>query len=126
MDSKAEGFEKKLRKKCTKCSEASIKVYLRNTKRLYKLIGEGDIPGDGAWLSKEKLFSKFKGLTPAQKRALAVAAVKACQAYGKNVEKWNTLMYKTQNAYMETRNKNVKSDVEKKKWIFWKMYFVKN
>jgi len=116
VDPKTEGFEKKLRKKCPKCSDASIKVYLRNAKRLWKLVGEGEIPANGAWLSNEKLFSKFKGLTAAQKRSLSVAGVKASQAYGLNVERWNTLMYKTQNQYIETRNKNVKSDVEKEKW----------
>ena len=109
-------FEKKLRAKCERCSEASIKVYLRNVKRLHKLVGDGEIPETGAWLSKENLFSKFKGLTAPQKRSLAVAAVIAAKSYGKPIEKWETLMYKTQGDYLEKRNKNIKSDVEKKKW----------
>jgi hypothetical protein len=47
---------------------------------------------------------------------LSVAAVKAGNAYGIKVEKWETLMYKGQSEYTAQRSKNIKSETEKKQW----------
>ena len=113
---KESGFLAKLKSKCKRCSPASIQVYFRNVKRLHKLISDEDIPATGAWLSKKQLFDKFAKLPLSQRRALSVAGVKAMQSYGKDVEKWTSLMYKAQNEYVEGREKNEKTDVEKKKW----------
>ena len=92
-------------------------MYFRNTKRLFRLIDDGDIPLSGSWLAKEDLMTKFKKLPLTQRRTLSVAAVKAGQVYNnKPAEKWNTQMYKSQSEYTDQRNKNEKSDKEKNIW----------
>ena len=77
---------------------------------------EGDIPGTGAWLAKDDLMAKFKKLPLTQRRTMSVAAVKAAQVYGKTHEKWISQMYKSQSEYTDQRNKNEKTDKEKKLW----------
>jgi hypothetical protein len=86
-------------------------------KRLYKLVSKKEeIPSTGKWLSASKLLDAFKKLSLAQRRALSVAAVKAGKAYDVKVQKWEIMMYKAQAEYTDKRNKNLKSETEKKKW----------
>ena len=51
-------FLGKLKKVCTKCSAASIKVYERNVRRLYNLTNtdeeKKEVPVTGKWLSEQK------------------------------------------------------------------------
>ena len=60
--------------------------------------------------------TKFKKLPLSQRRTLSVAAVKAGQVYGKAQEQWVSQMYKSQSEYTDQRNKNLKTDKEKKLW----------
>ena len=108
---------KKLKSVCPKCSNASIKVYLRNIKRLWKLVdSEGDVPLTGVWLSKPKLFEEYKKKPLKIRRHLSTAAVKASQAFKVNGDKWSVQMYKDSNSYERKRNKNLKTETETKQW----------
>ena len=109
-------FLKMLTKICGSCTPQSIKVYLRNIRRLHQLISDDQIPTTGKWLSDKKLMTAFKKLDLPKRRAISVAAVKATKAYGTSAESWNTQMYKAQSEYTDKRNKNEKSEVEKDKW----------
>jgi hypothetical protein len=110
-------FLGKLKKNCTRCTPQTIKVYIRNIKRMHALISDEEgIPETGGWLNSTKLFEKFKKLPLNQRRPLSVAAVKAGKTYKTNLQKWETLMYKAQSEYNSQRNKNLKSETEKKKW----------
>ena len=92
-------------------------MYFRNVRRLHRLTDETNaIPTSAGWLSKEELMTKFKKLPLTQRRTLSVAAVKAGQVYGKNNEKWVSQMYKSQSEYTDQRDKNEKTDKEKKLW----------
>lgn len=111
-------FLTKLKKVCKKCSAASIAVYLRNVKRLYRLINKDakEIPTSKAWLSNPKLFTAYKKLALKVRRHLSVAAVKSSQALGVKPEKWQVEMLKDAAEYERQRNKNELSPEERKKW----------
>ena len=108
----------KLKKVCKKCTNESIKVYMRNIRRLHRLIGDNEIPETSAWLKKKELMDKYKKLPLIQRRHLSTAAVKAAKAYGdeKMVDVWSKEMYKDSQRYTEKRMLNKISDVEKAKW----------
>ena len=56
-----ENFIKKLKSVCTNCTTASMMVYFRNIRRLYRLIEEEkDITLTGDWLGKTQLIEKYK------------------------------------------------------------------
>ena len=107
---------KKLKSVCEKCSPASIQVYLRNIKRLYKLISEDSVPLTGSWLKKTKLFEEYKKLPLKTRRHLSTSAVKACRMYKISADKWSVNMYKDANLYERNRSKNKKSATETEKW----------
>ena len=115
-DKKPSGFLEKLKKKCTNCTSGSIKVYMRNILRLYRLTGEGDVPLTHAWLKKKETFDKYLKMPLKTRRHLSVSAVKALQAYGQKDDKWEAAMYKDASKYQVERNKNQKSDEEKALW----------
>lgn len=91
-------------------------VYYRNIKRLHQLISEGPIPLTGDWLGKKELVEKYQKLPLNKRRHLSVAAVKACQMYKRNVDKWTVHMYKDSNKYEQNRNLNKRTDKEKTLW----------
>ena len=109
-------FEKKLRVKCKNCSNASIVVYLAAIKRLHRLIGDGNIPNTGSWLSKSELMTKYEKQPLSKRRHLSLAGVKASQAYGIKNQQWSTKMFRDQSEYQSERNKNKRSESEIKKW----------
>ena len=109
-------FMKKLKSVCKKCSPQSILVYYRSIKRLYKLIEEGELPLTGTWLAKKELMTQYKKLPLNKRRHLSVAAVKACQMFDTNADKWTIEMFKDASQYSQQRGKNKKSPVEEKKW----------
>ena len=60
---KHSSFLSKLKSTCENCKPASILVYFRNVKRLYRLIeDEGEIPVTGTWLGGKELLEKYKKL----------------------------------------------------------------
>jgi hypothetical protein len=115
-DKKHSGFLGKLKAKCKNCTSGSIKVYMRNIRRLFRLTEEGPVPLTHTWLKKKETFDKYSKLPLKTRRHLSVAAVKASQAYGIKPEKWETSMYKDASKYQVERNKNKKSDTEKALW----------
>jgi len=114
---KPSNFLTKLKTQCKNCTSASIMVYFRNVKRLYRLIDEeGNIPNTGDWLGKKALAEKYKKLPLKARRHLSVAAVKASKAYKRDADKWTILMYKDASAYERNRSKNKRSEKEDKAW----------
>lgn len=111
-------FLKKLKTVCSKCSQASIAVYMRNIRRLYRLINKDAtvIPVSKGWLSNPKLFTAYNKLPLKSRRHISIAAVKACQALGAKPEKWQVEMLKDASAYERLRGKNEMSPVERAKW----------
>ena len=85
-------------------------------KRLHRLIGDGDIPLTDAWLNKKELMSKYEKLPLSKRRHLSLAAVKAAQAYSSKQEKWSVKMFRDQSEYTSERNKNERSETERKAW----------
>ena len=112
------GFLVKLKKVCKKCSPASIAVYFRNARRLYRLIKEDatEPPASKGWLSNPKLFTEYRKLPLKVRRHLSVAGVKASQALGVKPEKWQVEMLSDAAKYEQQRNKNEISDLERRKW----------
>ena len=116
-DKTPEKFMKKLESVCTNCTKASMLVYFRNIRRLYRLIEpEKDIPLTGEWLGKTELIEKYKKLPLNVRRHLSTAGVKASKAYKRNSDKFEILMYKDASAYERQRGKNKRSDKEKSAW----------
>ena len=113
---KQEKILTKLKSVCKKCTKASMMVYFRNIKRLYRLIEDGPIPLTGDWLGKKVLMEKYKKLPLNIRRHLSVSAVKACQMYKRNVDKWTVEMYKDSSKYEQDRNLNKRTDKERKEW----------
>ena len=110
-------FLTKLKNTCKNCAKASIQVYFRNTRRLFRLINEdGPIPDTGDWLGKKILMEKYKKLPLNIRRHLSTAAVKACKAYKRSPDKWSVEMYKAANQYERKRNENKRTDKESKAW----------
>ena len=109
-------FLEKLKKKCKNCTSGSIKVYMRNIRRLFLLTETGSVPLTDNWLKKKETFEKYSKLPLKTRRHLSISAVKALQAYGSKSDKWEAAMYKDASKYQAERNKNKKSDTEKKLW----------
>ena len=109
---------KKLKKVCKKCTEASMKVYMRNIKRLWKLVHDGDspVPLTGSWMRQKKLLEAVRNKPLNLRRHLSISAVKACKMYGVSSDKWSVQMYKDANLYERERSKNKKTPVESEKW----------
>lgn len=112
-------FVDKLKKVCKKCQPSSIRLYLQNIKRIYRLL-EPDaekLPKTGAWLKKDKLFTELKKIPINKRRALSLAGLKATYAYDfseKASKRFYDLMIADSEAYQKNRNKNVATDKEKK------------
>ena len=116
-DKKQSKFLTKLKAICKNCTSASIMVYFRNVRRLYRLIEkEGNIPVTGDWLGKKELVEKYKKQPLKARRHLSVAAVKASIAYKRDTDKWTIHMYKDASAYERNRSKNKRSSKEDKIW----------
>ena len=105
-----------LKKQCKKCTKGTLKTYLQNVRRLYRLHFEGDVPLNGKWLDSDALFKKYKATPLKVRRHLSTASIKAHAAYKKDDQKWYKSFIKDQNDYTAQRAKHQKSDVEKKKW----------
>jgi hypothetical protein len=118
MKAKWPDFYPKMKAVCSKCSEKTVYVYLRNTSRLRKLNHETeDIPKSSAWLFEDALFKKYDKLELSHRRLLSLAAVKSLQAYEKSSEKWNKRLAKASEEYDEKRSKRERTPSEKEKWI---------
>ena len=113
---KGKTFLELLKKQCQKCTKGTVKTYLQNIRRLYRLEFEGDVPLTGKWLDSEKLFAKYKKTELKVRRHLSTASIKAHAAYGKDNKKWYKHFIDDQNKYSEQRAKHLKSDTEKKNW----------
>lgn len=112
-------FLEKLKASCKKCKPNTIRTYMQNVARLYKLNNEGDIPTTGAWLSVPKLQEKFKKLPLSQRRHLSLAGLKSEMAYKIADKKrvWYEIMKANQKEYMDHRNTNTKSENEKQNML---------
>ena len=111
------GFLKLLKAVCTKCKKSSLLVYHQNIKRLYRLIKPDatEVPTTKTWLNSDALWKKYKAKPVNIRRHLALAGVKASQAFKMKPEnKWFADMIKTQSEYQKQRDKNEPSEKEKK------------
>ena len=113
---KGKTFLDLLKKQCQKCTKGTVKTYLQNIRRLYRLEFEGDVPLTGKWLDSDKLFAKYKKQDLKVRRHLSTGAIKALASYGKDTKKWYKNFIDDQNDYAEKRLKHEKSDTEKKNW----------
>ena len=107
-------FETKLKKKCKKCSDETIKVYMRGTRRLLKLTDpdKEEIPKGGK-LMAGALEKKVKALPLNKRRNLTSIAYIASKAYGMPEDnKWQALMLADVAKYQAQRSKNKKSKYE--------------
>ena len=112
---------KTLKQVCKRCSDASLKVYSSNIRRLY-YIYSGDrikkieeLPKTKAWLMSKKLEDGYNKFGNNVKRHLSSSAFIATKLYGiKEENKWNKNMLKDASEYEKQRNKNKKSDYENK------------
>ena len=112
-------FETKMKKVCTNCSESSIKVYVRNTLRLAKLVDPSaqHVPATGSFLEDPKIFKAFGKLNLNQRRLLSTAAVKSLDAFGmKRSGKWSKLLASAAEEYDRQREKGLRSTKEKQRW----------
>ena len=108
-------FREKLEKVCEKCTEGTIKVYLQNIRRLYRFYDDGDVPASGTWLKSDKVVDAYTKLPFNKRRALSVAAVKACRAFGIDSDTWYKRLLKDQQEYRENRDKNERTPAEHSK-----------
>ena len=114
-------MEKKLEKVCTKCTEATIKVYNTNLRRLYKMYSGKkvktlkDVPETPKWLMSAKLEEAYNKFPFNIRRHLSSSAFIGTKAYGlKPSNKWNKLMLRDAKQYEDNRSKNKKSEYEEK------------
>ena len=110
-------MEAKLKSVCKNCTKATILVYLRNIKRLYKLLPDAkeEVPTGGAWLANKTLQKKFKALPLKQRRHLSVAGLKACRALKKDDTFWLKQMQSDSDEYAENRAKRKLTAEEKER-----------
>jgi len=116
---KGSPFEKKLQAVCKKCSAASVKVYVRNALRLYRLVtpDAAELPETGAWLTKPALYKEFDALDLNKRRLLSTAAIKSLDAYGKDrVKAWGDRLTTASDEYDKIREKRGKTEKEILKW----------
>ena len=105
-------MEKKLKKVCTKCTDATIRVYNTNIRRLYKMYSGkkvktlNDIPETSKWLMSAKLEEAYKKFPFNIRRHLSSSAFIGTKAYGLEPDnKWNKLMLRDAKQYEENRPK---------------------
>lgn len=111
-------MEQKLKTACKKCTEASIKTYVRSLKRLYKLVSEKELPMSGGWLAKEDVQKKYETLTLSKRRSLSASGLIASKAFKnqKAIDYWLKAVTKDSSEYDENRAKNLSTDKEKELW----------
>ena len=110
-------LEKKL-KALSKITPGTLRVYMQNIRRLYRLGGgEGDLPESKVWLMKTELWKKMLALPLGTRRHLSLAGLKAAYALKvgeKNTKKWYGQMIRDDSRFRDQRSLNKASDKEKK------------
>lgn len=111
-------MEQKLKQICKKCTEGSIKTYIRSLKRLYKLVSTKDIPMNGIWLGKEDVQKKYEKLPLSKRRSLSASALIASKAFKNQnaIDYWLKAVTKDSSAYDSQRSKNLSTDKESELW----------
>ena len=105
----------KLQSVCKSCSAETVKVYLRNTRRLYKLTNDGDeIPLNTKWINSSTLVKKYKSEPLKVRRHLSIAAVKFFQAVKKEPGNWYKYMVDDNKEYQEKRGKMKKQRLKRR------------
>jgi hypothetical protein len=111
-------FKEKLKKASPKVKPGTLRLYLQNARRLYKMSGGGgELPETGSWLMKDVVWTKLKNMPVNTRRHLSLAGLKSSYAYKvseKQVKKWYGQMIRDSAVYQENRNKNKATDAEKK------------
>ena len=107
----------KLKKVCKKCTVDTIKTYVRNVKRLYKLTHDDtEVALNSKWLN-DSLLKKLKEQPLNVRRHLSIAAVKfakAIKAKESIIDRFSEQMVSDANKYKENRKKNEWSEKELK------------
>ena len=108
---------------CKGCKPATLKTYERNIKRLSLFAGLAAVPSNKGWLDGAKgkaLRDKInKEHPPSTARHLLTAGSQAFRMYSKKGERsapWQIAMNKSANEYDVQRNKQQKTEKEKKNW----------
>ena len=76
-------FETKLKAANTQIKASSIRLYLQNVKRLYRMLKPDatDLPEGGDWLNKSEIFTKLEKIPVNKRRHLTLSGLKAAYAY---------------------------------------------
>jgi hypothetical protein len=111
-------FAEKLKKVSPNVKPGSLRLYLQNIRRLYRLGGgEGELPETGTWLGKDAVWAKLRKIPVNVRRHLSLAGLKAAYATKVNeklTKKWYGQMVRDSSAYQTTRSQNKATDAEKK------------
>ena len=128
-------FKEKLKKVSPNVKEGSLRLYLQNVRRLYRIGGgEGELPDTGSWLGKETLWAKLRKIPVNVRRHISLAGLKAAYAYKINeklTKKWYGQMVRDSSTYQTKRSENKASDAEKKlvrsrfQVCWWSVFFMK-
>jgi hypothetical protein len=110
---------KQLKAVCKKCSEATLKVYSSNIRRLYKIYQGtpiktlSELPKQSTWLMSDKM-KKLYGKFPNNiRRHLSSAGFIGTKMYGiKENNEWNKRMIEDAKEYESSRSRNKKSKYE--------------
>jgi len=108
-------MEALIRKSCPHCTESSIKTYVVNVRALAREAGLEKPPTHAKWLTA-KLLSRIKAKPINQFKRLAIAGVKALNAYDKKDPKWHDAMNEATAKYAKQRDTQKRTTREAANW----------
>ena len=96
-------FASALREKKSKLKKTSQDTYLRNIKRLRKIVGDLPIPAkDSKWLLSNKLFKWYDDQPLKVRRHMATGANIALLVYGTESKEWKSRQKKAMEQFDES------------------------
>ena len=106
-------FKERLSKVKKDVKQASRETYLRNIRRLRKVVGELPVPGTHDWLTQKRLFDWFDKQPLNVRRHLATGAKVALKVYGKENTKWDERQSKAMKEFDNERRKRELTEKQK-------------
>ena len=109
-------FIDKLRTKKNTLKQSSVDTYIRNIKRIRKVVGDLPIPPkDHKWLLSPRLLKWYDEQTLNVQRPMASAAGIALAVYDKKSQEWRSRQRKAMEQYDQNRRKRRLTDKQKAK-----------
>ena len=97
---------------------SSVDTYLRNIKRLRKVIGDLPIPAtDSKWLTSKKLFEWYDKKELNVRRHMSTAASVALGVYKTESKQWKERQHKAMKEFDEKRRERQMTDKQKSKKV---------